>query len=272
MPFRHAHWWVLLLFPVAALAFWPQYLSALPTSPASYHFHGITASLWLLLLAAQSWTIHHGHRAFHRSTGLVSLALFPLFLAGGAAIFVGMAERFVAAATPFYQLWPPRLAWLDFVAIGGMAYFYFKALKHRRKVGAHSSYLLATAIFLLPPILGRLAPLPLGIDFSQPGAFEQLGLAFHLGNVATAVIAFAIAARAGRNGRPFVVAGLLSLLATLLFEIPGGTEAWRSVYGHAARIPLAPVVVAAALAGAAVGWAGWTAGKRTSPGAGSLPA
>lgn len=272
MPFRHAHWWVLLLFPVAALAFWPQYLSTLATSPASYHFHGITASLWLLLLAAQSWSIHNNHRAFHRSTGLVSLALFPLFLAGGAAIFIGMAERFVEAATPFYQLWPPRLAWLDFVAIGGMAYFYFMALKHRRKVGAHSSYLLATAIFLLPPILGRLAPLPLGIDFSQPGAFEQLGLAFHLGNVATAVIAFAIAARAGRNGRPFVVAGLLSLLATLLFEIPGGTEAWRTLYVHAALIPLAPIVVAAALAGAAVGWAGWTAGKRQSPGAGSLPA
>ncbi|MDQ3144264.1 MAG: hypothetical protein M3Q57_05220, partial [Pseudomonadota bacterium] len=173
MPFRHAHWFVLGLFPLAALAFWPQYLSVLPKSPASYHFHGITASMWLLLLAIQSWSIHSGHRAFHRSTGLVSLALFPLFLAGGAAIFIGMAERFVGAATPFYQLWPPRLAWLDFVAIGGMAYFYFQALKHRRKVGAHSAYLLATAIFLLPPILGRLAPLPLGIDFSKPGAFEQ---------------------------------------------------------------------------------------------------
>ena len=272
MPFRHAHVWVLLLFPLAALAFWPQYLSALPTSPASYHFHGVTASLWLLLLAMQSWSIHHGHRAFHRSTGLVSLALFPLFMAGGAAIFVGMAQRFVAGATPFYLLWPARLAWLDVVAIGGMSYFYFMALKHRRKVGAHSSYLLATAIFLLPPILGRLAPLPLGIDFSRPGAFEQLGLAFHLGNVATALIAFAIAARAGRNGRPFVIAGLLSLLGSLLFEIPGGTAAWRTLYAQAALIPLGPMVAAAALAGAAVGWAGWSAGKRTAPGAGSQPA
>ena len=272
MPFRHAHWWVLSLFPVAALAFWPQYLSVLPSSPISYHVHGITASLWLLLLAAQSWSIHAGHRAFHRSTGLVSLALFPLFMAGGAAIFVGMAERFVGAATPFYQLWPPRLAWLDFVAIGGLAYFYYQALRQRRKVGAHSSYLLATAIFLLPPILGRLAPLPLGIDFTRPGAFEQLGLAFHLGNVATAGIALAIAARAGRNGRPFVIAGLLSLFASLLFEIPGGTAAWRALYTQVALIPLGPMAAAAAMVGAAVGWAGWSAGKRPLPGAGTLTA
>jgi hypothetical protein len=262
MPFRNAHWFILSLFPLAALAFWPQYLSALPTSPLSYHLHGATASLWLLLLAVQSWSIHHDRRAFHRVNGLVSLALFPLFLAGGAGIFIGMAERYVASASPFYEIWPPRLAWLDFVAIAGMAWFYYMALKHRRRVGTHASYLLATAIFLLPPILGRLAPIPLGIDFSQPGAFEQLGTGFHLGNVLTALISFAIAARSGRNGKPFVIAGVLSLLASLLFEFPGATETWSALYRNAALIPLLPMVASATIAGAVVGWAGWVAGKR----------
>jgi len=262
MPFRHAHWWILALFPVAALAFWPNYLSVISSSPLAYHIHGITASLWLLLLAVQSWSIQHDKRAFHKTNGLISLALFPLFLAGGAGIFVGMAQRFVEGATPFSQIWPPHLAWLDFVAIGGMTWFYFQALKQRRKVGPHSSYLLATAVFLLPPILGRLAPLPLGLDFSDPGVFARMGPSFHLGNVASALIAFVIAARAGRNGRPFVVAGLLVLLSTLLFEFPGGTEAWKSIYVHAADIPTVPMALAAALAGAAVGWAGWNAGKR----------
>lgn len=266
MPFRHAHWYILSLFPVAALAFWPSYLSALPSSPPSYHLHGMTASLWLVLLAVQSWSIHHDRRAFHRANGLVSFALFPLFLAGGASIFIGMAQRYVAASTPFSAIWPPHLAWLDFVAIGGMAFFYFQALKHRRKVGTHSSYLLATAIFLLPPILGRLAPLPLGLDLSQPENFARMGPGFHLGNVATALISFAIAARAGRNGRPFVIAGLLTLLASLLFEVPGGTSWWKELYVHAAAIPTLPMALAAALGGAAVGWAGWVAGRRpTAP-------
>ena len=273
MPYRHAHWWILSLFPLAALAFWPNYLSVLSTSPPSLHFHGITASLWLALLATQSWSIHHGKRAFHKTNGLVSLALFPLFLAGGATIFVGMAQRYVTAATPFSAIWPPHLAWLDFVAIGGMAYFYFQALKHRRKVGPHSSWLLATAIFLLPPILGRLAPIPLGLDFSDPGVFAKMGPSFHLGNAAAALISFAIAWRAGRNGRPFALAGLLTVLSSLLFEFPGGTAAWKSLYVHAAAIPTLPMAVAAALGGAAVGWAGWNAGKRpVSAGPGAVPA
>ena len=270
MPYRHAHWWILSLFPLAALAFWPNYLSVLSTSPPSLHFHGITASLWLALLAMQSWSIHHGKRAFHKTNGLVSL---PLFLAGGATIFVGMAQRYVTAATPFSAIWPPHLAWLDFVAIGGMAYFYFQALKHRRKVGPHSSWLLATAIFLLPPILGRLAPIPMGLDFSDPGVFAKMGPSFHLGNAAAALISFAIAWRAGRNGRPFALAGLLTVLSSLLFEFPGGTAAWKSLYVHAAAIPTLPMAVAAALGGAAVGWAGWNAGKRpVSAGPGAVPA
>jgi len=273
MPYRHAHWWILALFPFAAFAFWPSYLSVMSDSPPSFHLHGITASLWLVLLAIQSWSIHHGHRAFHKTNGLISFALFPLFLAGGATIFVGMAERYVAAASPFHAIWPPNLAWLDFVAIGGMAFFYFQALKYRRFVGKHSSYLLATAIFLLPPIFGRIAPLPMGLDMTQPESFAQMGPSFHAGNLLSALIAFAIAASNRRNGRPFVIAGLLTMLGSILFEVPGGTGWWKSIYVHAAAIPVWPMALAAALGGATVGWAGWVAGKRpAAPTPDALPA
>lgn len=273
MPYRHAHWWILGLFPLIALAFWPNYLSILSTSPPSFHFHGITATLWLILLIAQSWSIHHGHRTFHKTNGLISLALFPLFLAGGASIFVGMAERYVTAASPFSAIWPPHLAWLDFVSVGGMAYFYFQALKHRRNVGRHSAYLLATVIFLLPPVFGRLAPLPMGIDFSQPGAFAQLGPGFHAGQLISALIAFIVAASDRKRGKPFVIAGLLTVVGSVLFEVPGGTAAWKSLYAHAAAIPTLPMAIAAAVAGAAVGWAGWVAGKKpVGPTLDALPA
>ena len=264
MPFRHAHWWLLGTFPLAALAFWTSYLSTLGSSPWSYHLHGATATMWLLLLAIQSWSIKHGRRSFHRTNGLVSFALFPLFLAGGAAIFVGMAERFVEASSPFYKLYPPRLAWLDFVAIAGLAWFYFQALRYRRFVGRHSAYLLATAIFLLPPILGRLAPIPMGLNPTMPDFFDRLHAGFHYGNIAAALIAFFISWRAGRNGQPFAIAGLMALGSSVLFEWPGGSEAWWVLYPRFAELPVAPLAAAAAVFGAVVGWAGWQAGMRSA--------
>src|SRR5215207_9817452 len=100
MPNRHAHWYLMALFPIAGLAFWPQYLSQVSTAEFEFHAHGVTATLWLMLLVAQSWTIHHDHRRAHRAVGMASLALFPLFLAGGTGIFIGMARRFVEASSP----------------------------------------------------------------------------------------------------------------------------------------------------------------------------
>ena len=261
MPFRHAHWWVLAAFPLAFLAFWPDYLSVIGTSPWSYHLHGVTASMWLILLAIQSWSIQNGHHQFHKTNGLVSFALFPLFMAGGATIFHGMAERFVADS-PFHALYAPRLAWLDFVSVAGMAWFYFQALRFRRFVGKHSSHLLATTIFLLPPILGRLAPLPMGLDPAAPDFFRELHNGFHLGNISTAAIALLIAWRAGRNGRPFAIAGILVLISTLLFEVAGGSGTWLAIYPHFALLPAAPLAIAAGVFGAIVGWAGWKARSR----------
>lgn len=265
MPFRHAHWYVLSLFPLAALAFWPNYLSKFTSAGFEYHAHGVTASLWLVMLAAQSWSIHHNARAWHRTAGLVSLLLFPLFLAGGAGIFIGMAERFATAASPFYTMYAARLAWLDVVGVGGMAYFYYQAMKWRRKVHVHAGYLLATAIFLVPPIIGRLSPLLPGLGMEGPADFGKLMIGFQLGNFATALIALVIGLRS-RNGTPFYIASAANVLAAVLFQTIGGWPAWETFYARAAEIPVAPFALAAGIAGIAIGWAGWTAGRRPAAG------
>ena len=268
MPHRHAHWYVLALFPLAAVAFWPSYLSQFTKASAEFHTHGITATLWLMLLAAQSWTIHHGKRQAHRSLGAASLALFPLFLIGGAGIFFGMAERFVAGS-PFHVMYAPRLAWLDFVGVAGFAYFYFEALRQRRKVHVHARYLLATTIFLLPPIFGRLMAIPLGVR--GPEDFAKLGTGFQIANFAIAGLCFWLAWRSGRHGRPWVLAGVLTIAAALLYQVIGGMAAWRALYPHFASLPTAPFTIVAGIAGIAVAWAGWVAGRRPSLGT-ALPA
>lgn len=259
MPYRHAHWYILALFPLIGLAFWPSYFARIGAATAEFHLHGATAALWLTLLIFQSWTIQHGARATHRSVGLLSLALFPLFLAGGAGIFLGMADRF-AAGEPFQAMYAPRLAWLDFVGVGGMAYFFFQAMRFRRQVHRHSSYLLATVIFLLPPIFGRLSAIPLGVR--GPEQFGRLESGFQAANLLVAAIAFTIAWRRRPNGRPFAEAGALTLLGALLFQTIGGMPAWEALYARIAEVPNAPFIAVAAVTGIAIAWAGWSAGAR----------
>ena len=259
MPNRLAHWYVLALFPLAALAFWPSYLSQLSTASGEFHVHGVTATLWLMLLVAQSFTIHRDQRQVHRALGLTSLVLFPLFLMGGTGIFFGMADRYVAGE-PFQAMYAPRLAWLDFVGVGGFAYFYYQALRQRRKVHPHSRYMLATAIFLLPPILGRLTAIPLGV--TGPEDFARLNVGFQAANALTAAIAFALAWWSGKHGRPFALAGVLTVVAAILYQTVGGMPAWQALYARVADLLVAPFAFAAGLAGVIIAYAGWVAGRR----------
>ena len=268
MPYRHAHWYILALIPLIALAFWPSYWSVLPSTTWQFHMHGITAFAWLMLLAAQSWTIQHGDRATHRLAGLGSLALFPLFMAGGAALFFGMAAR-MNAGSEFHVLYAARLAWLDIPSVAMMAWFYYEALKNRRKVRLHSAYMLATTIALLPPILGRLSGIPLGV--TGPGTFDRLYPGFIAGQMLAAAAAVIVARGRGADGRPWLWAALFSTFGAIGFATIGGVAAWRDLYSAMASVPAVPIMVAAGLFGAVVAWAGWTAGKRPMP-SGALPA
>jgi hypothetical protein len=271
MPYRHAHWYLLALFPLAGLAFWQGYLSQIRTASLEFHAHGITATLWLMMLTAQSWTIHRGRRHWHRTAGTASLALFPLFLAGGVGIFIGMSRRFVEGS-PFHAMYAPNLAWLDVVSVGGVAYFFYEALRQRRKVHPHARYLLATAIFLLPPIFGRLSPVLPGLSVAGPQDFWKLEIGFQIANGLTAAIAFALAIHSGKHGRPFFLAGLLTLLAALLFQTVGSMAWWERFYAGVADLPTAPFALAAALGGLGIGYAGWVAGRRAAPPTGAVPA
>jgi hypothetical protein len=231
------------------------------------HAHGITASLWIALLALQSWTVHDGRRETHRTVGTLSLVLFPLFLAGGVSIFIGMAKRFVTEATPFHVAYAPRLAWLDVAAVTGIALFYFLALKHRRKVHVHSRYLLATALFLIPPILSRMSPLLPPLAVTGPHDFYKIGYGVQIANLVTIAIALTLAMRPAKHGRPFVIAAALVAASMVLFETVGRWPAWQALFAHFADLPLLPVISTATVAGAGIAWAGWNAGQRTLPAA-----
>ena len=268
MPYRHAHWYILGLIPLIGVAFWPGYWSVLATTTWQFHVHGITAFAWLMLLAAQSWTIQHGDRATHRLAGLGSLVLFPLFMAGGAGLFFGMAAK-MNAGSEFHVLFAARLAWLDIPSVAMMAWFYFEALKNRRKVKLHSAYMLATTIALLPPILGRLSGIPLGVR--GPGTLHLLYPGFIAGQMLAAAAALLIARGRGPDGRPWLWAALLSTFGAIGFATIGGTRLWHDVYAAMADVPAVPIMAAAGAFGALVAWAGWTAGKRPAP-SGALPA
>lgn len=257
MPYRRAYLWLLLLFPLAGLAFWPAYIADLRGAPYAFHAHGATASLWLALLIFQSWSIHRRRNSLHRAAGLWSLALFPLFTAGGLLVIHTMARKVAAQSDPFYNMFGARLGLLDSLSTLGICALFFMALRRRRNVQLHARYMLGTAFFLIAPILSRLLPILPPLAIAGPADFYRFGYGLHLANGLAAAIALFLCWRAPRHGRPWLIVAGLIAAQSLLFEFVGGTAAWEGLFVAIAAVPAALVAGVGVAAGAMVAWFGW---------------
>ena len=259
MPHRHAHYYLLALFPVIALAFWPAYFSRLGAAPLALHFHGVTAFLWILLLAGQSWTMHHRERALHRTMGKASFVLFPLFLAGGLLVIQSMSRTTSLGVSPFYNLYGSGLAVHDVISSIAIAAFYFQAMKWRWKVNQHARYMLATILFLLGPIFARVLPILPPLAMSGPADLHRFESSYHLANMIAVVIAVFLAWRSGRHGRPYAFAAIICAGQSLAFATLPWFSSWQTLFvgiGSAHAALLAGLGIAL---GAAVAWLGWNA-------------
>lgn len=257
MPYRHAHWYLLLLFPLTGLAFWPAYFSRVGASPVAFHVHGVTASLWIVLLAFQSWSIHRRRNALHRSVGIASFALFPFFVAGGMLVIQTMAVKFAGRADPFYDMFGARLGAVDALSSLAIPCLFYLGLKWRRKVHLHARYMLSPILFLLAPILSRLLPALPPLTMAGPADFYRFAYGVHLANGLAIAIALFLYFRAPKHGRPFLLTGGLVAAQSLLFETLGRTAAWESLFAAIGSVPPSAIASLGFAAGVAAAWAGW---------------
>ena len=56
MPYRHAPYYVLACIAVILAGFWASYFAPFTTVPWQFHAHGVAASIWVLMVLAQSIT------------------------------------------------------------------------------------------------------------------------------------------------------------------------------------------------------------------------
>jgi hypothetical protein len=256
MPYRHAHYYLVLLVMLTVPAFWPTYFSVISDANVALHIHSFTASLWIALLLFQSWAIHHRHREWHHVVGVTSLALFPLFLAGSVLIAHKMALEF-STGDLFNSRFGARFAALDLVAVLAIAFLFWSGLRWRRKVHQHSGYMLGTVFFLLEPIFARLLIQYVPGLAPMPPEFARLTLDVDLSLAAAVLFALALAWKHPKSVQPWIIIAGLLFLQLVLFSTLGVLTPWEALLRAFAEVP-APLLFSCSLAvGAFVSWRGW---------------
>lgn len=271
MPYRHAPYYILVCIAVIFAGFWESYFSVWGKVPWQFHAHGVAASIWVLMVLAQSWTPHHDQLSLHRAVGKSSLLLFPFLIGGLAAIIDLTAKGFVAADSPVrVQFGGEFLIGLG-LAMAAYVVLYYRALKFRRKVWVHSGYMLATPLILFESPLSRVFGtwLP-AFTIRGPQDFHLIISSIEWAMAVELVVIAGIWLKYREKAYPFLVAALFIVAQMLSMGLLSDNAMLERLLTVLAQVPSVIVVLAGMVLGAVTSWAGWQAGKRPAvPAAGA---
>jgi hypothetical protein len=263
MPYRNAPYYVLAVIAVIVAGFWPSYFAQWGSVPWQFHAHGVAASLWVLMVLAQSITVHKEQLPLHRAVGKSSLLLFPFLIGGLAAIIDLTGKGFVSGDGATRALFGGQFLIGLALAIAAYVVLYYRALKFRRKVWLHSGYMLATPLILFESPFSRLmtAFVP-GLTIRGPDDFDRIIPSIEWAMAIELAIIAVLWLRFRDKASPFLVAGLFIVGQMLTMGLMADNAMLESMLGVIGRMPSAAVVMTGFAIGAATSWAGWNAGKR----------
>jgi len=249
---------------VIVAGFWPSYFAAWNEVPWQFHAHGVAALVWVAMVAAQSWTVHHGQLPLHRAVGKSSLFLFPFLIAGLAAIIDVTAKGYVAGDGQTRMLFGGSFLIGLALAIAAYVVVYYRALKFRRKVWTHAGYMLTTPLILFESPFSRLLIMFVpGFAINGPDDFHRIILAI----VAAMLIELAVVAvlwiRFRDRAKPFLVAAIFIFAQMVTMGLMTESTMLKSMLAALGYTPSIVVVGFGFVLGAGTSWAGWNAGKRS---------
>ena len=206
-----------IAFLVTIIGFYPSYFNRLLETGAAHHFHGITATLWMLLLVVQPLLYKLDKIELHRKLGKVSFLLVPLIVIGGLIMvhYMVNAERYPGNLA--YQL-----AFIDFFVIIMFLLFYILAIKNVRDTQYHARYMACTLFGPLLPALTRLV--------IQTGLVDSFNAALHLSYFLIEAVLILLITDDYRKGKirlPYLLAFGLIIIQHGMMHFAGNWAWWQ---------------------------------------------
>lgn len=150
--YRYSYLYFSFAAAVTVFAFFPSYFNKLRATDPAHHLHGITATLWMILLIIQPFLYQAGKLKWHRQIGKISFLLVPLIILSA----LNMVHIMIIRKDSYPPLIPYQLAFIDFATLIQFLLFYILAIYKRKKIHLHARYMACTVLGPLIPALTRL--------------------------------------------------------------------------------------------------------------------
>lgn len=225
--YRNVHLWLLIPFAITLLGFSPSYFLKLGDASWHQHLHGISATLWFVLLLIQPYLATHGGLKAHRRFGIAGLMLAGLVIASALGVVPANIENANAAETS--PLVTPTFLYgvslFDLLSVAGFGIAVLMATLKIRDIDDHALWMLSTVFWVLAPGLTRLVAFSMLFTVGVEGV-TLVDIIFWVTFPILAVIGgimFWI-----RRAHPALVFALVGNSLALLVGPIGNTAWWRS--------------------------------------------
>ena len=150
--YNNAHLYLAIGLVVVFWGFSNSYFGKLGETTLQYHIHGLSATLWMLLLIVQPFFYTKGKLTIHKYLGWSSMILVPTIVFGGFEMMKLMIHN--------QENYPPnmvyRLAFIDAVTLLGFVIIYLLAIYYRKRLKLHARLMVCTIFGPLIPALTRI--------------------------------------------------------------------------------------------------------------------
>jgi len=213
IPYRGISLFFVLVMAVITWGFYKTYIIFFPSFTGFnnvQHFHGAMMVTWMLFLIVQPLLIRSGKITIHRTIGKLSYVIAPLLI-----VSIFLASRMVYHRPEPILPHEERIAGiaLSIPFMFAFAILYSLAIINRKNTYQHMRYMIAGALVLLGPTVGRMGP----ILFGWSGLLTQ--------NIQYAIIYGILVGlliydgKKVKNNRPYVLAAIFFMLHQLVFYI-----------------------------------------------------
>lgn len=161
VKYKNFYLWMLVPFVISVLGFSYSYYSKLSSATFHQHVHGISATLWYILIIVQPYLITRKKNfSRHRSLGTIGIILAGIVAGSAFAIIPKNIDdvKDLDINGFFNPTFAYFAAFIDFVLVSmfvisvGLAMLSIK----KGKLSDHVQWLMASVFFVLSPGLGRL--------------------------------------------------------------------------------------------------------------------
>jgi len=220
--YKNLHLWLLIPFVIVILGFLPSYWLVFTEAPWRHHLHGLSATLWFVLLVVQPYLVTRGHIRLHRLYGM-----FALLVAGGVALSGLNVIPYNLVNERLPETARYGLSFIDLVLVPGFVFAVLMAVRNANSLDDHVRWMISTVFWAISPGLFRLLFVPL-IILQTPDVGGKAPLLLASAGIANIVVLSILMFR-DRRAHPAYLSAAIGSLVMLVPMWVGDMRWWRTM-------------------------------------------